>query len=85
MTEVEPTEVLPSPKPEASHAGLEKNSTEKVVLAVELSEPLTVVLPPPSVMTSESVGKFCWLFAPVSGSLASPVKHWPERSRTLLH
>src|SRR5947209_20562235 len=34
-----PRKVWPSPLPDASHEGLEKNSTRKVVEAVELSVP----------------------------------------------
>ena len=39
VTGMEPIKVFPSPLPEGSHAGLAKNSSVKVVLAVLLSVP----------------------------------------------
>ncbi len=70
VTLAEPRKVRPSPLPAASHAGLEKNSMSKVVLAVELSVPLMAVVPPP--LDAEArTGKFWRLLAPVSASPAS--------------
>lgn len=61
-----PRYVLPSPLPEASQLESEKKSIWKVVLAIEFSDPLTVVAP---LVTAEvSTGKFCRLFAPLSAS-----------------
>ena len=46
FTVAEPKNISPSPWPVGSQAGLEKNSMMKVVFAVELSEPVIVVMPP---------------------------------------
>ena len=46
VTLAAPRKVCPSPNPEGSHMALEKNSIRKVVLAVLLSVPCTVVLSP---------------------------------------
>src|SRR5438067_718480 len=70
VTFAEAKKRCPSPLPEASHASLSKNSTRKVVFAVELSVPLIWMWPLP--MTAElRTGKFCELFGPASGSPAS--------------
>ncbi len=55
VTVLAPRKVWPSPKPVASHDWLEKNSTRKVELGVELSAPVAVVLPP-DVLTFVSTG-----------------------------
>jgi hypothetical protein len=57
ITVVEPIKVSPSPLPEGSQAALEKNSSENVVLAVLLSVPWMVVLPP-ELEAEVNTGKF---------------------------
>jgi hypothetical protein len=54
---VAPRNVWPSPKKVASQAALAKNSIRKIVLAVLLSEPVTVVLAP-SEIAEVRTGKF---------------------------
>ena len=44
LTVVDPMNVCPSPLPDASQLGLEKNSMVKLVLAAEFSEPVMVVV-----------------------------------------
>src|SRR2546425_12438377 len=67
VTVVEPMKVWPSPKPEESHAELEKNSMVKVVCAAALSVPWIVVLPP-ALTAEDKSGKFCRLLGPRSRS-----------------
>src|SRR5437867_9500955 len=70
VTRIAPSKVFPSPLPEASHAGLEKNSRVKVVFGELLSWPRTTT-PAPLLTAAPSEGKFCRLFGPVSGSSGS--------------
>ena len=52
-----PRKVWPSPKPEGSQLGLEKNSILNVVLAWLFRVPCTVLVP--SALVTVSTGKFC--------------------------
>ena len=62
--------VSPSPKPEGFFDCLEKNWMVKVFLGRLFSIPFMVV-PKAVVVAEASLGKFCRLFGPASGSLGS--------------
>ena len=66
---VSPRNVLPSPLPDESQAGLAKNWTRKALFAVLLSDPRTAVPLPLNAWVR--TGKFCRRLAPVSVSQAS--------------
>src|ERR1044072_6002790 len=69
VTEPDPTNVMPSPAPDGSHAGLEKSSRLKVEFARPLKVPPTVVT---LVLAADvSTGKFWKLFGPESTSPTS--------------
>ena len=70
VNDIDPRNVWPSPLPEGSQVGFEKNSTRKAVLAVLFKVPWIVIAP--ALDTADaSTGKFCRSFGPVSGSLRS--------------
>src|SRR3990170_3978543 len=66
LTGFSPRNVLPSPKPDGSAVGLEKNWMVKVFLGRLVSVPLICV-----VLAEVRLGKFCRLLGPVSGSFLS--------------
>src|SRR5437016_8382334 len=70
VTLVAPRNCRPSPLPLASHDGLAKNSTRYCELGALFNVP-SIVTPLPVMTAAVMTGKFCSLFAPVSGSPAS--------------
>ena len=68
VTVSEPRKVLPSPNPEGSQEGLEKNSIRNgPLLGVLSSVPWILVVPTPGV-TEVMTGKFWVVLEPASGS-----------------
>jgi hypothetical protein len=84
VTTVEPRKCFPSPKPDEWHAGLEKNSTRKFVLATLSNVPDTITFPPPQV--AEITGWFCRSFGPGPGlqwTMGSTQLGSPSYSRSI--
>ena len=70
-TSVAPSNLAPSPWPDASHDPFAKNSTRNEVSGVLSSVPATATIPDGEDCTEVSTGKFCIPFGPASASAGS--------------